>query len=135
MPGLKVTATAILIALAAPAQAQQPVCPGGAKPMLRAEIYLGRNIGGRRGVSERAWRQFVARELSPRFPAGLTVIDGRGQWHGPSGSMVAEPSKIVILLVADAAPARKGIAQAAAYKKRFKQDSVAVVTRAVCVAF
>ena len=136
MTGPRAVAAAILLAFAGAAQAQQPVCAGAAKPMLRAEIYFGRNIGGRLGVSERAWRRFVARELSPRFPAGLTVIDGRGQWRGPSGAIVAEPSKIVILFVADAAPARERIAlAAAAYKKRFKQDSVAVVTRAVCVAF
>ena len=136
MPGLKAIAAAILIAFAGAAQAQEPACPTSAKAMLRAEIYFGRNIGGRLGVSERAWRRFVARELSPRFPAGLTVIDGRGQWRGPSGATIAEPSKIVILLVADAAPARERIAlAAAAYKKRFKQDSVAIVTRVVCVAF
>jgi hypothetical protein len=117
------------------AQAQE-ACPTSAKSMLRAEIYFGRNIGGHLGVSERRWRRFVARELTPRFPNGLTVIDGQGQWRGPSGAIVHEPSKIVVLFVPDAAPAHEAIAKVAStYKQRFKQDSVAIVTRAVCVTF
>ena len=136
MPELKGLLAAALFALASAAQGQEAACPAPAKPLLRAEIYFGRNIGSRLGVGERQWTRFVARELTPRFPAGLTVIDGQGQWRGPSGVIVHEPSKIVIVFVPDEAPARERIAAAAAaYKQRFKQDSVTVVTRAVCVAF
>ena len=136
MSGLKAIIAAAVLALGSAAQAQQLACPASAKEMLRAEIYFGRNIGGHLGVSARAWRRFVARELTPRFPAGLTVIDGQGQWRGRSGAVVHEPSKIVIVFVPDDAPARLRVAKAAAaYKHRFKQDSVAVVTRAVCVTF
>jgi hypothetical protein len=64
------------------------------------------------------------------------VIDGQGQWRGPSGAIVHELSKIVILFVPDKAAMRERIAAAAAaYKQRFRQDSVAVVTRATCVVF
>jgi hypothetical protein len=127
---------AAILVLASAAHGQEAACPAPAKPMLRAEIYFGRNIGGRLGVGERQWARFVARELTPRFPDGLTVIDGQGQWRGPSGAIVQEPSKIVIVFGPDEAPVRERVAAAAAaYKQRFKQDSVAVVTRAVCVAF
>jgi hypothetical protein len=136
MSTLKSLLAAALLALTCAAQAQAPACQAGAKPMLRAEIYFGRNIGGHLGVSARQWARFVARELTPRFPDGLTVIDGEGQWRGPSGAIVHEPSKIVVVFVSDGAAVRERIAEAAAaYKRRFKQDSVAVVTRAVCVAF
>jgi hypothetical protein len=136
MPLLKSLLVAALLAVPCAAQGQEAACPSPGKAMLRAEIYFGRNIGGRLAVGERTWRQFVARELTPRFPQGLTVIDGQGQWRGPAGVIVREPSKIVVLLVTDAAPEREAIAKvAAAYKQLFKQDSVAVVTRAVCVAF
>ncbi len=136
MPELKYLLVAAMLALASAAHAQEASCAAPAKPMLRAEIYFGRNIGGHLGVGERQWARFVARELTPRFPDGLTVIDGQGQWRGPLGSIVHEPSKIVIVLGADAALLRERVAAAAAaYKQRFKQDSVAVVTRAVCAAF
>jgi hypothetical protein len=136
MPGPKGLLIAAMLALSSAAQGQEAACPAPAKPMLRAEIYFGRNVGGRLGVGERQWTRFVTRELTPRFPDGLTIIDGQGQWRGPSGAIVHEPSKIVIVLVPEEAPVREHIAAAAAaYKQRFKQDSVAIVTRAVCVAF
>jgi hypothetical protein len=136
MPRLKGLAAVAFLMIASAAPAQELACPAAGKAMLRAELYFGRNIGGKLGVSEREWARFLARELTPRFPSGLTVIDGQGQWRGPSGSIVREPSKIVVLFVADGASEREHIARAAAaYKKRFKQDSVAVVTRAVCVDF
>ena len=108
MPELKYLLAAAMFALASAAHAQEASCAAPAKPMLRAEIYFGRNIGGHLGVGERQWARFVARELTPRFPDGLTVIDGQGQWRGPSGSIVHEPSKIVIVLGAAARTRRGG---------------------------
>lgn len=126
---------AIFTALAAPAMAQGNTCSEPLKPMLRAELSFGRNIGGRLGVSEAQWVRFVAGELTPRFPDGLTVLDGKGQWRGPSG-LVREPSKIVIVVTADDAGARERIADATkAYLTRFRQKSVGVLTQPVCAAF
>ena len=134
MPWLKGLFLACL--LAASAQAQEIVCPAPAKPMLRAELLFGRNIGARLGVTDTLWRQFVARELTPRFPDGLSVIEAQGQWRDSHGALVREPSKIVVIVTADDAPARERIAAAAAaYKQRFKQMSVGVLTRPVCAAF
>ena len=28
------------------------------------------------------WRDFLDREVTPRFPSGLSVVDVYGQWHG-----------------------------------------------------
>jgi len=47
------------------ASAQETPCRAPAKPMLRAEMFFGRNVGGRLGVSEAKWMRFVARELAP----------------------------------------------------------------------
>ena len=118
------------------AQAQDLSCAAPAKPMLQAELMFGRTIGGRLGVTEASWRQFVTRELTPRFPDGLTIIDAQGQWRDPRGGLVREPSKIVVIVTVDDATARERIAAAAAaYKQRFKQMSVGVLTRPVCAAF
>jgi len=136
MPGLKSPFAATVLALACAAQGQEAPCTAPAKPLMRAEMYFGRNIGGHLGVGARQWARFVARELTPRFPGGFTVIDGQGQWRGPSGAIVHEPSKIVIVFAPDNIRLHEAVAAAAvAYKQRFKQDSVAVVTRPVCVAF
>jgi hypothetical protein len=34
-----------------------------------------------KGVSEAAWRAFLDKEVTPRFPSGLSVLDVYGQWQ------------------------------------------------------
>jgi hypothetical protein len=137
MNWLKVIIAALMIMAASDARAQPLSCPAPAKSMLRAELLFGRNIGGRLGVSERQWARYLARELTPRFPDGLSVIDAAGQWRDAErGVVVREPSKIVVLVLADDVATRERLAAAVAvYKQRFKQQSVAVLTRPVCAAF
>lgn len=135
MRGLKPLIVMAFAAWASPAPAEPLACADPLKPMLRNELYFGRNIGSRVGVSERQWQAFVDRELTPRFPFGLTVIDGKGQWR-EGRTIVREPSKIVIVVTPDDADTRARLAAAtAAYIKQFKQKSVGVVTQAVCAAF
>ena len=96
--------------MAGPAAAQAPSCSLPAKAMVRAELLFGRNIDGRPGVSDDAFARFVAREITPRFPDGLTVIDAAGQWRDPAtGRILREKSKMVILIVEDGAAARARI--------------------------
>ena len=35
-----------------------------------------------KGVSETEWRSFLDKEVTLRFPAGLSVMDLYGQWQG-----------------------------------------------------
>lgn len=140
---LKAFAVAVLVlaaigqAAAQDSPAQKLDCPLPAKAMMRAELLFGRNIGGRPGVSEQAFARFVATEITPRFPAGLTVIDAAGQWRdSTTGRIVREKSKLVVLMTGDEPDARAAIAAIiGTYKKRFRQQSVGVVTRPVCAAF
>lgn len=125
----------LLASLARAAGAQDLSCPGPLKPMLRTELFFGRHAGDRLAVSDKQWTRFVARELTPRFPDGLTVLDGTGQWRD-GGRVMREPSKIVIVVTAADAEARERIAAATkAYVARFRQKSVGVVTQPVCAAF
>jgi hypothetical protein len=105
--------------------------------MVEVELLFGRNIGGRISVSEAQWRAFLAREMTPRFPDGLTVYDVQGQWRdAKTNKVVREPSRIVRIIVAEDAPAREKIdAVASAYKQQFRQDAVGVVMRPACVSF
>ena len=134
-----VLAAAALLAASLNANAQTPglSCPGAQKPAAVAELLFGRDIGHRLGVSEAAWARFVAREMTPRFPDGLTVTDAVGQWRDrESGRIVREPSKHVeIVLPGNADDEARLDAIAAAYKRAFRQQSVGVIVRAACVSF
>lgn len=98
---------------------------------------FGRNIGGKLGVSDSRFAQFLEREIVPRFPDGLTVVDATGRWRdAKTGHLVREPSKMVTVIVSqDPSLQDKIDAISAAYKRLFRQDSVGVVIRQACVSF
>jgi hypothetical protein len=123
-----------LLAAGQPASAS---CSAPLQPMQRIELMFGRNVRGHPGVGGAAWARFLAREITPRFPDGLTVVDAAGQWRDPAtGRIAREPSRLVIVVTAGDAPAEDRIAAiVAAYKQRFHQKSVGVVASAVCAAF
>ena len=127
----------VLLLLAACAGPRPLVCPPPQESAVIVDLLFGRNIGGRLGVSERDWRDFLAREVTPRFPDGLTAVDAAGQWRDTdSGRVVREPSKIVTIMLRDAAGHGERIdAIVNAYKRRFRQQSVGVVVRPACVSF
>jgi len=97
---------------------------------------FGRNIGDELAVTEEQWSNFVASEISPRFPE-LSVDDAVGEWRDrDTSAIVKEPSKDVTLIVPQHADVKGKIdAIVKAYKERFKQQSVAVVMRPACVSF
>jgi hypothetical protein len=112
----------------------QPVlqCSGMQKSWLVAELLFGREH-----VSEKRWRRFLATEITPRFPDGLTVFDARGQWRAPGRKTIArERSKIVMIAMPpDPENGRRLQDIVAAYKVRFKQQSVGLIVRPACVSF
>jgi hypothetical protein len=114
-----------------------PACPAGEQPMRLAQLFFGQNIGGKPGVSDMEFRKFTDEELTPRFPAGLTVLDGGGQWKGADNKLIREAAKVVVLVV----PMRGGDVSRKlgevrlAYNQRFHQDSVMLVTQTACAAF
>jgi hypothetical protein len=121
----------------ATAQTLAIACHGTQRPGQIAELLFGRDIGNHVGVSEAAWTHFVAREITRRFPDGLTITNAIGQWRDPaSGRMVREPSKRVeIALPGHPDDEARLDAIVAAYKVRFHQHSVGVIVQAACVSF
>ena len=120
----------------APAVTAAPACAADLHRATTAELYFGRNIGQEVGVSDEDWRGFLESEVSNRFPAGLSVSDVFGQWRGPKGEFVREPSKAVLLVLAGAADENGKLrAIRDAYKRRFHQDSVLLIERTACVSF
>jgi hypothetical protein len=127
-------AVLVLAPGAAPAQLS---CATPQKPMLEVEMMFGRNIGGKPGVSEAQWRAFLAREVTPRFPDGLTVYDARGQWRNPQTKAISrERTKVVMIAMPPDAGNEARLQEIIeAYKTRFKQQSVGLIIRPSCVSF
>jgi hypothetical protein len=121
------------LGLAGCATLEAPACPAGQEHLRTAQLFLGGQAGSA-AVPEAEIRTFVDREITPRFPDGVTVLDGGGQWRGAENQLIRQAQKVVLIVL----PARRdteGRLQAvrAAYQSRFRQDSV-VVTQDACVA-
>jgi hypothetical protein len=112
------------------------LCRQQQQAMVVADLLFGRQAGPR-VISEGEWRSFVRDEITPRFPDGVTVVDASGQWRDRiHGNVVREPSKVVTVIFRDDPSAREFLEDiAAAYKRRFRQQSVGTVIRSACVSF
>ncbi len=98
-------------------------------PVLADRLFCGLSIPGGGEVTEAEWRAFVAEEVTPRFPDGLSIWRAEGQWRGADGVIVREPTLIIeIFHDHDVRIDRKIVEIAEAYKTRFRQESVLRVT-------
>ena len=90
---------AMLACAMAPAlRAETPACPAGTDLLAEYRLFFGRSQGTVEVVTDEAWQAFLAAEITPRFPDGLTVVDAAGQWRDATGTIVRERSKLVIIL-------------------------------------
>ena len=58
---------------------------------LRTELYMA-------VVDAEKWREFLANNVTPKFPGGFTVLDAYGQWRNPRGEIHVFPSRILVVL-------------------------------------
>ena len=87
-------------------------------------------------VDDTSWDAFLAEAVTPRFPDGLTVVDGRGQWRGSDGSIKQERSKLLVILAPPGGDARQILDQISQeYRVRFSQEAVLQTVTETCVAF
>ena len=111
-------------------------CRAGAETYARLELLFGLGKQGGGVVSEEEWRTFLAGEVTPRFPDGLTVLVGYGQWRGRSGEVAREPSRVLAIWYRpDAGSDARIEAIRQAYKVQFGQESVMRVDGLSCVSF
>ena len=106
--------------------------------MIVAELFFGRDKGGRRNVSDAEWADFLSSVLTPSFPDGLTVFDGYGQWRNPATGVIGRSPRVkIVLIAARQTPdlAARLAAVVDAYKTRFHQQSVGIITRDSCANF
>jgi len=129
---------ALLLLAAAPAWAEPPACPfEGQTPKLVVELFFGQSMKGQGLVSRRAWQRFVADTITPALPDGFTVYDAYGQYPDPATRVIGrEPTEVVVVAADDSAEFRVRVAGIAdAYRRRFAQRSVGILTNTGCGVF
>lgn len=113
--------------------------PGQAQGWVDTKLYFGLGPADHpeQGISEVKWREFLDREVTPRFPDGLSVLDVYGQWLS-KGQTVPERlhTKMLIVYYPDSTENRGKIdAIRAAWKKMTGDQSVLRVTEPADVSF
>lgn len=111
-------------------------CRAGTAPMMRLELLFGMARPGGAPITEQEWTAFVDAEITPRFPDGLTVLTGNGQWTDPAGRLTREPSRVLLVWYKPDRYSHYRIeAVRSAFKERFQQQSVMRVDSRSCVGF
>jgi Protein of unknown function (DUF3574) len=139
--GLATAALAIPIGIASAdthgTTAVEAACGGdlAGDPFIRTELFFGLSRPGGR-ISQRQFDRFVDDNVTPRFPDGLTLLSGRGQFRLADGDIVEEGSKVLVLLHeggADRSAAIDSIRDE--YVDQFDQQSVLRTDTTSCVGF
>ncbi len=124
-----------------PKPVAKPAASQPQKPAIetwrRTELFFGYSKPDGSTISEKQFQQFVASEITPRFPSGLTVLPSRGQYLDASGTIIKERSMQVILFYPASMRDAHGKIEAirAAYKQMFQQESVLRVDTQALVSF
>jgi hypothetical protein len=125
--------TAAVLATGAPAASSTtPTLPAAAArgtAYVETRLFFGtqRPDGGPE-VTDGQFMEFVDRSVTPGFPDGLTVQDGRGQWRDSRGAIERERSyELILLYPAAQARSRDALIQRIRrdYVRLHAQDSVA----------
>jgi hypothetical protein len=125
-------AVVVSLALGGCMTAPKSACPAGQSQVRTAQLFLG---ASKVKLADADLRRFVDQEVTPRFPDGVTVVDGGGQWKGPENQMMRDAAKVVMIVLPPRPDAQARVeAVRAAYRNRFKQESVLILRPASCVA-
>lgn len=82
------------------------------------------------------WADFLADTITPRFPAGLTVLEARGQWQEASGEILREPTRVVVIVHPPDAASDRALEEIRdEYRHRFQQEAVLRVDTPVQMGF
>jgi hypothetical protein len=92
----------------------------------RTELYFGMSKPDGTTITEAEFKAFMDKEITSRFPDGLTLLSGYGQYLGENGEIAKEPSKVLVLFYpSDMTNADENIeAIRNEYEKLFQQESV-----------
>jgi hypothetical protein len=129
-----IIAVALCAVLAACASPRAQICVPPSHQMNRVELFFGAAFNDGKPIGDAEWQDFLDKEVTPRFPAGLTAYEAYGQWQRSDGQIEKSPSRVLLIWYAGDQSSRIEAIRAA-YKKRFRQMSVMRVDGADCVSF
>jgi hypothetical protein len=113
--------------------------PAKTRDWVNTQLYfgLGPADDAGKGVSEAAWRDFLDKEVTPRFPAGLSVMDVYGQWQGKNEKAPERIRSKMLIIDYSGTPENAARVEAirAAWKLRTGDQSVLQVTEPADVSF
>ena len=102
----------------------------------RTELLFGLSRSGGPDITEVEFQTFVDLKVTPRFPEGLTLLTGNGQFRDSAGSIIQEGSKLLILLYPFSKDRSALVDEVRKdYKDEFQQESVLRVDEHSCVSF
>jgi hypothetical protein len=121
--GVVVTIGALILAAASGAF---PGARAGCSQHVQARLFFGLD-GPEGAIDDREWDAFVERVVTPRFPAGLTILEATGQWQGRDKRVNRESSRVVEIIHEESRDSERRVTEIAAeYKKRYRQESVLI---------
>lgn len=92
----------------------------------RTELYFGTNRSNGQPVTDTEFDGFLERQVTSRFPDGLTLLNGYGQFRNSRGDLIREKSFVLILFYPpQMQDAHKRIQEIRdQYRAEFNQESV-----------
>jgi len=113
----------LLIALPMAASCQSQSASSAGDDWIETQMFFGLTRPGGERISDADWLDFVDHTITPRFPDGLTMLYGDGQYRGDDGTVHKEPSAILVVLHGRGDDSKLNEI-ARAYDRRFHQESV-----------
>jgi hypothetical protein len=102
----------------------------------RTELLFGLSRANAPDITEAEFQQFIDRQVTPRFPQGLTLLTGNGQFQDATGHVIQEGSKLLMLLYPFSKSSSALVDEIRAeYKNAFQQESVLRTDEHSCVSF
>jgi hypothetical protein len=113
--------------------------PAHARGWVDTKLYFGLGPADQpdQGVSEAKWREFLDKEVTPRFPDGLSVMDVYGQWLSKGAQTPERIRSKMLVIDYRESPANHAKIDAirTAWKKMTGDQSVLKVTEPADVSF
>ncbi len=134
------SATPVAAATPVAPSACDAIAPGvGSEPWVRVELYFGTTLPDGSALTAEQWQGFLDEEITPRFPDGLTVLEGYGQFLNSAGVIAAEDSIVLIIFVPlEFAASSSDLIEEVrdTYETQFEQESVLRAdSEPVCISF
>jgi hypothetical protein len=102
----------------------------------RTELLFGLSRSDGPDITEEEFQTFIDQQVTPRFPEGLTLLAGNGQFQDSTGNIIQEGSKLLILLYPFSRDRSALVDEVRAeYKSAFQQESVLRIDEHSCVSF